>query len=125
MYSRISGQIDWINDQICNLSGNPPPRCGGVPIPSSVTRIRVDIQYDFNSREIGWSIRVPATKEVVAGSRPATVRSQQVLVSTYVGLPNGAYEFIITDSFGDGLDVGDVGKSCFTRQKSGSCIVSV
>ena len=80
-----------------------------MPIPGSVTRLRVDIQYDLNAREIGWSIRVPATKEVVTGSRPATVRSQQVLVSTYVGLPNGAYEFVITDSYGDGLDVGDVG----------------
>lgn len=109
VYSRVSGQIDWINDQVCKLSGNPPRRCGGSSIPTSLTRFRVDIQHDVNSREIGWSIQAAGSDEILAGSRPATVRSQQVLVSTYVDLPNGAYEFVITDSYGDGLDFGAVG----------------
>jgi secreted trypsin-like serine protease len=30
VYSRVSGAIDWITQQICQLSTNPPPSCSTI-----------------------------------------------------------------------------------------------
>ncbi|KAI2491480.1 peptidase [Fragilaria crotonensis] len=38
VYSRVSGQIDWIKSQICDLSDNPPEYCAGV-IPATVSPV--------------------------------------------------------------------------------------
>lgn len=32
VYARVSGAIDWINEQICLLSSNPPSSCGTGPV---------------------------------------------------------------------------------------------
>lgn len=33
VYSKVSGTIDWINQQICELSDNPPASCQNVHNP--------------------------------------------------------------------------------------------
>lgn len=37
VYSRISGAKEWIDKQVCELSENPPPGCGGVSVANSET----------------------------------------------------------------------------------------
>jgi len=38
VYARVGGVIDWINEQICDLSDNPPSFCGGNIDPSPTAR---------------------------------------------------------------------------------------
>lgn len=96
VYSRVSSSIDWIEDQICALSSNPPSRCGGG---SGGTQVRVDIFYGYFSKGIGWSIK-DHTGATVISSPPRSVTQGLVLVSTYVSLDDGVYDFEITDVSG-------------------------
>jgi hypothetical protein len=105
VYSRISGAIDWIEDQICTLSQNPPPRCGRIPSGSDI-RIRIDIRHDDWPTDTSWELR-NSTGTVVAGSPTGSVQKKQTLVSTFVDISPGTYIFRIFDSWGDGLTVGD------------------
>ena len=104
VYARVSGAIDWIEKQICDLSSNPPAGClnhGGC----GQGTIRIDIYYDDHPSEISWSIEDRSTGVVIAESD--SIDEDDVLVSTYVKLDNGIYDFVLEDS-----DVEDsVGKS--------------
>jgi hypothetical protein len=111
VYARISGAIDWIEDQVCSLSDNPPNDCGRSgprpPRPNTRERIRVDVLYDNHPEDTGWSILTDSL-DTVAESELGSVEGDNVLVSTYVDLDHGAYFFQILDSFGDGLSGGEL-----------------
>jgi hypothetical protein len=63
LYSRVSTAIDWIEEQICNLSAFPPDGCGGSGPSSSYVRVRVDITLDDYPEDISWKV----TRESITG----------------------------------------------------------
>ena len=98
--------LDWIEDQICDLSSNPPESCLPQGHVSDKTRIRIDIMHDFFPEDIGWSIKEMMSGKTVAFSRNGIISDNRVLVSTFVDLDDGVYIFEITDTYGDGLSHG-------------------
>lgn len=92
VYSRISGDIDWINEQICELSSNPPDFCntsgnnddgnnsdggngnnggnGSAPPADSTIPVVVDITFDDYPEEIGLKLTVHSTGQEIT-NRPA------------------------------------------------------
>jgi hypothetical protein len=112
VYSRISGAYDWIQEQICTLSQNPPPHCGGKTTSNNLSgdiRIRIDIRHDDYPADTGWQLRGDKSKTVVTRSEIGSVKKERTLVSTFVDLQPGTYRFRIDDDYGDGLTVGNEG----------------
>jgi hypothetical protein len=102
--------MEWIEQQVCSVSSNPPSSCpgqGGGSPPGSPARnkVRVDIFHDWFPTDTGWSIK-KKTGETVTSSRAGAVNEEEVLVSTFVDLEHGEYDFEITDTHGDGLTQG-------------------
>ena len=101
VYSRVSGADDWIKDQICELSENPPNSCRDVNARDGF--IRLDVYYDINPTDISWNIKT-AGGQVIETSN--SVSEENVLVSTFIDVADGAYVFEISDVFGDGFEDG-------------------
>lgn len=110
VYSRVSGALDWIESQVCELSADPPARCFGVgPVDIPVTpviAVRLDIWHDYYPEDTGWSIR-KVSGEIVASSATGSITDEEVLVSTIIALEKGTYDFEITDSNGDGFSIAE------------------
>jgi hypothetical protein len=121
VYASISAAYDWIQGQICDLSDNPPKGCGGVV---AGTRVRIDIHYDGFPRDTGWELR-DGDGVRVATSRAGTVADKECLLSEYVEVSDGVYEFKITDDFGDGLTVPDGKYSVFEIKPDGSEVLKL
>jgi secreted trypsin-like serine protease len=123
VYSRISGAIDWINEQICELSSDPPDFCnngdnngggnngngdngnnggnGSAPPGDGTIPVVVEITFDDYPEESGLKLIVQSTGQVIT-NRPAGS-----FVGDYTGifnLPMGQdIDVELTDVFGDGL----------------------
>lgn len=118
VYARISGVIDWINDQICELSDNPPDFCSdnsnpgndnpGNPNPpdndnppaDGKTRVKMTIVLDDFPGETGLLV-ASARGEAVVDYPYGSFQSPGVFTET-VDLAPGEYQFKISDSYGDG-----------------------
>ncbi|KAI2508046.1 peptidase [Fragilaria crotonensis] len=104
VYSRVSGEIDWIKDQICNLSSEPPDYCGetagGTDSGDGEVSVRLDITYDAYPNEIGWSIKLG---EEIVMDKPVGSLDTPGLVQERIKLRPGNYDFQIRDTFGDGI----------------------
>ena len=101
VYSRVSGEIDWIKAQICNLSSDPPDYCD--QLEEGKVSVRLDIMYDSYPNEIGWSVK--------SGQGTITSKSVGSISSTgfaqeRFNLDPGSYDFEISDRFGDGICCG-------------------
>ena len=104
VYSRVSGEIDWIKDQICTLSSDPPDYCGelggGTESGGGEVSVRLDIIYDDYPNEIGWSIK---SGEEIIMDKPVGSLDTPGLVQERIKLRPGNYDFQIRDTFGDGI----------------------
>lgn len=107
VYARVSGEFDWINQQVCQLSANPPANCGKTQTTasaSSTVTIRVDILYKNNPNQVSWTI-TDLHGAVKATSRGIGVAGK--VKSSYARLPRGTYLFNLRDK--GGVDVGTYG----------------
>lgn len=111
VYSRISGVSDWIQEQVCTLSDNPPSYCtnGGVSSTDSTyeSTSGVQVQYtlhldDFPS-ETGVIIKRTSDGSVVAQHSAGTLVSTGGVFSETLNLASGDYTMEITDTYGDGI----------------------
>jgi trypsin len=85
-YSRVSAAIDWIEDQICELSSLPPSSCPGEI--NVAARIRIDIVLDGYPEDIEWRIqRGTILGETVAMG--GTYSKGNTKESTFVNLDDG------------------------------------
>lgn len=111
VFTRVSGLVPWIEEQICNLSANPPLSCSTIP-PSTPSEpastgsiLQIVIQYDDKPDETAWSFQHVTGERVQSGpSSPPTPWEQQV--TTLEHIPAGDYVLIISDQGGDGLSQG-------------------
>lgn len=111
VYSRISGAIDWINEQICDLSDNPPASCGNGggngggtnPPATGSVQVQYKIFFDNYPEEAGLSITSATGETVVNYPTGSFSGSTGGIFTETISLAPGDYELEITDSFGDGL----------------------
>ena len=101
---RLSEVSDWIEEQICLLSANPPASCASTsrkPDPGSV-EVVVDFTYDFYPEHTAFSVQSKETYETVyAGPEYIPKRNGNHKESFFL-LP-GEYTFDVYDTEGDGL----------------------
>lgn len=102
VYSRI--QRSWVEDQICKISEDPPASCDEEFGRTRQNFLRIDIQYDINPTDTSWTLR-RADGTIV--ERSTTVSQEELFVSTFIDIDDGAYIFEIEDSFGDGFMEGE------------------
>jgi hypothetical protein len=104
VYSRISGASDWIQQQICRLSNDPPASCQSDVATSSgyisgpgdgEIPIVVAINFDDFPTETGW--KVLGVDGHVHANYPAGTSTTIGLVLFNLNLDPGDYAFIITD----------------------------
>ena len=93
VYARVSAAYEWINEQLCTLSEQPPASCGISKHPEDKARIRIDFQYNDNSRDTSWELNDRTKAKTEAFSAAGSVKIDNVLVSSYVNLKPGPYEF--------------------------------
>ncbi|CAB9518274.1 Vitamin K-dependent protein C (Fragment) [Seminavis robusta] len=112
VYSRISAVTDWIQQQLCDLSREPPSTCTRsapsllLPLPTPTASIRIDIVYDGFPAETSWQLTEQDTGTVLHNMTLGNEESDaNSLVSVVVsGLQLGrVYVFEILDSFEDGI----------------------
>eukprot|EP00547_Thalassionema_nitzschioides_P010936 CAMPEP_0194262470 /NCGR_PEP_ID=MMETSP0158-20130606/46563_1 /TAXON_ID=33649 /ORGANISM="Thalassionema nitzschioides, Strain L26-B" /LENGTH=294 /DNA_ID=CAMNT_0039002629 /DNA_START=32 /DNA_END=915 /DNA_ORIENTATION=+ len=124
VYSRVSGQIEWIKSEICNLSDFKPEYCNtfGTGGTGDMT-IRLDINYDQYVSEVSWSFhqngQTPLFKLGSEGNNS--------LQGTYkVKLEPGPATFVITDVFSDGIccKFGNGGYKIFSETSEGDKLLA-
>lgn len=110
----MDSAIDWINEQICNLSDNPPSTCPGVtpapspaptnPLPTTDASMTISVTYDDFPEETGWSLESgPLGAFLFIKPRGSVTVEGAVITESFPNLPAGDYTFSITDVFGDGI----------------------
>ena len=122
IYARVSYVADWIAENVCRLSLDPPPQFNcTTPIPSpDFTGEMQNVTFQFTvdtefPEETGWILQglvddvlVTYHNEPIGSYRDAML-SNNSTVSTTISLPNNReYVFTIFDSFGDGNVAGTV-----------------
>jgi secreted trypsin-like serine protease len=97
VYARVSVAYDWIMEQICIHSEQPPASCGGGDDASQTdaTRVRIDVQYDNDPTATSWELVDTTTYTTPVSSVAGEVMEENVLVSSYASLNPGTYEFQI------------------------------
>eukprot|EP00531_Pseudo-nitzschia_arenysensis_P001977 CAMPEP_0116149134 /NCGR_PEP_ID=MMETSP0329-20121206/18761_1 /TAXON_ID=697910 /ORGANISM="Pseudo-nitzschia arenysensis, Strain B593" /LENGTH=541 /DNA_ID=CAMNT_0003645379 /DNA_START=65 /DNA_END=1690 /DNA_ORIENTATION=+ len=100
---RISEVHDWIEDQICLLSANPPATCGNKePLDPRSVEVVIDFTHDFYPEHTTFAIKDKKTQEIVyAGPEYIPTRSGNHRETVFL-LP-GDYSFDVYDVHGDGL----------------------
>jgi hypothetical protein len=78
------------------------PFCEPCVVPCTDNEINVSITLDDYPEETAWSVK-NANGETVATGVYSTANPDGSTVTETLCLPNGCYDFVITDSFGDGI----------------------
>ena len=93
VYSRISGAYDWIQEQICQYSENPPLTCGfGSRETGNSRRIRIDVTYNgLKPEDVSWMLLDDSGS--IIGESDAGDVTVNAVYSTYFVLARGTYEF--------------------------------
>jgi hypothetical protein len=103
VYARVSAVSDWIQEQICELSSQPPIECnveGGFSQNTTDTvagskRFRVDFQYSTDPDKTSWEVIDTRSGSIKASSKAGDTIEENVLVTSYLMLEPGSYEFRI------------------------------
>lgn len=85
---------DWIAQQICDASSQPPSTCisEGDDHSTHQKQVRIDFQYSDSAADTSWEI-VDSERGAPVVSFPAgNVTTDNVLVSSYMSLDSGSYE---------------------------------
>ena len=122
-YARVSEVKDWIDNNVCRMSLNPPDDFGCAPSSVSnepdfsgeLVEVTIEIQLYTFPQETGWILQSANENDMLVtyGYQPIgslvneTVGFGGSLVTTVLNIPNNrAYVFTVLDSFGDGAEVG-------------------
>jgi hypothetical protein len=108
VYARVSHVTEWIKQNICFISDNPPdeydcsiyaPPPGDNSIP-----VTVSLTLDEFPVETGWTIRNMDGGEIFGRALPGHYTERETTVMTTVFLPAGSNcIFEITDAYSDGM----------------------
>lgn len=101
---RLSEVSDWVQEQICLLSANPPDGCDSNKEPRDPRAVKVviDFTYDFHPEDTTFSVKSKTTRETVyAGPESIPTRNGNHKESVFL-LP-GEYTFDVFDVKGNGL----------------------
>ena len=99
--------------------------CGGpdcAPCPCFGTEVTVSITLDNYPAETAWSI-VNASGQTVASGGTYGGQPQGSTVTANACLPDGCYDFVITDTYGDGICC-QYGNGSYTVSGGGSTLAS-
>jgi hypothetical protein len=103
VYSRVSGEIDWIRKTVCSLSDYYPSFC------KSPTRVacRVLVRYDDVPDEFAWMIKdVTVNRTIMSYGMNSGVQANSI-VKVKLGLEVGhSYELFASDQSGNGISNG-------------------
>jgi hypothetical protein len=107
VYARVSGAIDWINQQICDLSDNKPASCG-LPSPTDPPTqppqgsipVQISITLDDYPEEVG--LELSRGSNIVYDKAAGDFLGMESFTETLNLLP-GNYKMQLTDTYGDGL----------------------
>lgn len=131
VYARVSAVYDWIQEEICNMSDNPPASCnddqGESTDPPTLDNtdaptdedegdnpdsdlvqpkgisIRVDITYDEYPQENAWVLYNDVTKEELYFSEYGDHTSAGLQSKVFTDLNPGRYVFLMMDEYWDGV----------------------
>ncbi len=109
VYSRISNQLNWITDVVCDWAESPPDSFGCNKIRKDDENVQkrpvtVDILLDRFPKETGWLIRSETGKTVAyipIGAYKNVKDSEKHIFATVHLIVNQNYEFIMLDAYGD------------------------
>ena len=132
-FARVSGNYEWIQDSICEISANPPPEtCSGSFIPDVVDSsppppdtapspepvvpgidqgeltVRLVVQYDAAPDETTFLIRQQEGQVIYRGPSEYTPGPNEKWETKFEQFPQGSFNFVMLDSAGDGLGSGNV-----------------
>ena len=108
-FARISTFYDWIMEQVCWLSGNPPGDCPEQPQPDSENSmlVTIGILYGDKPADTTFSIRDATTFEIVYTGPEYNPRTPFTLHSSELYLPTDReYWFEVYDAGRNGLGGG-------------------
>jgi len=105
-YVRMSSVADWVKEQICMISSDPPSGC---PPPAALdpqaVEIALEFDHDFFSDQTTFAVRSRTTREIAYSGPTYTPKRDETRKSTFHLLP-GQYTFEVYDTKGNGLTVG-------------------
>jgi hypothetical protein len=108
MYSRISSQYQWIRNLVCTLAENPPAYFQCPPRLSNGDKqtrpVTIELLLDRFPIETGWLIRDQYGKtNAYVGIGEYEDVGNKLVITTVMLKEDTKYEFIMLDSYGDGL----------------------
>jgi len=123
VYTRISGVLDWVNEQICEHSaysncdnqqggssqggGGSNSQGGGGGSQQAVSQgtksIQIRIRYDRYPEENGWVLMNLDSQTEIYRSDIGSVTKSGVTTVQFTGLQKGNYYFLLLDEFYDGI----------------------
>jgi secreted trypsin-like serine protease len=105
VHVRVSKVSEWIKEQVCNLSNNPPEDCMKKEFDRDESKVELSLifAYDFFAEDITYAIRATDGRSIVY-SGPSDVAQRNGRQKTAMFLPPGDYTFEVFDRRGNGLD---------------------
>ncbi|KAL3924038.1 MAG: hypothetical protein SGILL_001287, partial [Bacillariaceae sp.] len=97
-----SATADWVFEQICALSDDPPSNCPPMGRDSSEVKMALYFDHDFFSEETTFSIREQRSRNIVYTGPTYTPERGERAKSEFYLLP-GDYTFEVYDTDGNGL----------------------
>jgi hypothetical protein len=119
-FARVSHFSDWIQDQICQWSRNPPAGCPDTETPEvdflyqDAVEIEINFHHDFLAEETTFAIRNTLNNKIeYVGPQYVPRRGEQV--ASTLSLFAGNYAFEVYDSAGDGLHNPDCEYNAYSK----------
>jgi len=136
VYSRVSDQISWIEEEICKAGAHNEPRpsfCGTVgpsnpptpapptpaPTPCTGSTFKLSLTTDDYPGETEWILNNNCDNEETLSGGPYQSGGTEYVEEKCV--PTGEYTFTINDSYGDGICCG-YGSGSYTLEYDGDVI---
>ena len=103
VYARTSGVFEWIREEVCILSENPPSYCNETTLQPEVISVRLSITFDIYPEEVGLTIVSLDDYSIVANYPIGSFGSYAGITFTETyALDEGEYQLQFSDNFGDG-----------------------
>ena len=102
---RLSEVSNWVQEQICSLSANPPSSCGlglSSRVASRAVPMVIDFSHDFYPEETTFAVRSKETQETVYAG-PEYIPTRNGNHKSIMFLLPGEYTFEVHDIKGNGL----------------------
>mmetsp|Transcript_43989 Transcript_43989/g.78955 ORF Transcript_43989/g.78955 Transcript_43989/m.78955 type:complete len:600 (+) Transcript_43989:48-1847(+) len=111
VYARVSSVYDWIRNEVCKRSSDPPDDfgCSSTTSEAAVCEpFSFDLRTDGHASETSWKLeKIEGNVASSVGSGPpqAAVYADNTYYqgAAYGCLPPGRYRFTMKDSYGDGI----------------------